>query len=372
MIGDPALRLLASAPAGTGARALLLGIGGDAALLRAYGLAYQETWCHNLQQPDHDRASAAAAASGPGVHFLLGDIPCSERAPVAAGQVAEDALPGKMFPPGHFDRIVMRLGRGTAQVNASLQEAFRLLRPGGELLAAAANQEGVKSFAKRAGDHFGNLEIAAIKSNCRLLRLRKESQEPLKAVEDPGYFRSRRHALAFPGGEISYLTKPGVFAYRGTDAGTALLARHLPDCTGKRVLDLGCGSGALSLAAFARGAASVEAVDNNAVAIACAERNFAEAGLAALAVCADLETYAAEGFDLILTNPPFHADGATDYALPGKVVATLARMLRPGGEAWLVANQFLDYGGPARQRFQSAVIVARDPGYSIHHMVMAP
>lgn len=372
MNGDPALRLLASAPAGSGARALLLGIGDDAGLLRAYASAYRETWCHNLQQPDHDRAVAAAAGSGTGVHCLLGDLPCAERAQGAAEAAGEDALPGAMFPAGHFDRIAMRLGRGTAQVNASLLEAFRLLRPGGELLAAAANQEGIKSFAKRAEEHFGNLDVAAIKSSCRLLRLRKESIEPIAAVEDPGYYRYHRHSLAFPGGEISYATKPGVFAYRGTDAGTALLARHIPDCAGKRVLDLGCGSGALSLAACARGAVSVEAVDNNAIAIACAERNFVAAGFPARAVCADLETYGPGEFDLILTNPPFHADGATDYALPGKVSAALARLLKPGGEAWLVANQFLDYGGPARQRFRTATLVARDAGYSIHHMVMAP
>lgn len=370
MIDDPALRLLASAPPGRGTRALLLGTGGDAALLRSYAPAYQETWCHNLQQPDHARCLETAAGMGAGVHCFLGDIPCSARG--VADNAREDALPETVFPEGHFDRIVMRLGRGTAQVNAALAESFRLLRPGGELLAAAGNQEGIKSFAKRAEAHFGNLELAALKASCRLLRLRKESDAPVEPVEDPGYFRYLRHSLAFPGGEIAYLTKPGVFAYRGTDAGTALLASLLPDCAGKRVLDLGCGSGPLSLAACARGAESVVAVDNNAVAVACASRNFAAAGVPAQAVCADMDAYGPGGFDLVLSNPPFHAEGATDYALPGKVAAALARLLRPGGEAWLVANQFLDYAGPARQRFQSASQVARAGGYSVHHMVMAP
>lgn len=367
MNADPALRLLAALPAGSGGRALLLGCAGDAELIRAHAAAFAETWCHSLGQPDHDRA---LAAPGAGVQCILGDIPCAERAP--GSDPGEDALPEKAFPAGHFDRVVFRLGQGTAQLNATLIEAFRLLRPGGELWAAGANQEGVKSFAKRAEAHFGNQRLAAVKSSCRLLRMERESGGPAHPVEDPGYFRSLEHALAHPRGSLAYRTKPGVFAYRGTDAGTALLARLLPECAGKRVLDLGCGSGPLSLAACAMGAASVTALDNNAVAVACARRNFAAAGAPAEAVCADLSAYAGEGFDLILSNPPFHADGATDYGLPERVVAALARMLRPGGEARLVANQFLDYARPAGARFHTFETLARENGYAVHHMVMAP
>jgi len=60
-------------------------------------------------------------------------------------------------------------------------------------------------------------------------------------------------------------------------------------------------------------------------------------------LCSDLAEGASGEFDLILTNPPFHVDAETDYSLPGRVLQTLARLLRPGGEAYLVANQFLDY-----------------------------
>jgi 16S rRNA (guanine1207-N2)-methyltransferase len=365
--GDPVLRLLASAPPGEGARALLLGIGCDRALMRAYAQRYRETFWHNAHQPDHDKAASDA---GPGAHFLLGDFPCAERVPGAEAE--EDCLPASRFPENHFDRIVVRLGRGTALVNSVLREAFRMLRPGGELLAAGANREGIKSFAKRADGHFGNGDLLALKSSCRLLRFRKQTEAPIDPVEDPRYYGSLTHRLGYPGGELAYATKPGVFAYRATDAGTALLARFLPDCTGRRVLDLGCGSGALSLAAFARGAAHVTATDNSAIAIACAARNFDLAGAPGETLCADLAEGAHGLFDFILSNPPFHAEGATDYSLPAKVVEAISRRLKPGGEAWLVANQFLDYAGPARHRFQAVSALARENGYLIHHMVMPP
>jgi 16S rRNA (guanine1207-N2)-methyltransferase len=360
---DPALALLAGAPVGEGGRVLLLGCGEAPALVAAYADRYPETFCQEDSQP----AAARIPANGR-VRVLLGDLPCCASRPAGA---EEDFLPAHRFPESHFDRIVLRLGRGTAHVNASLIEAFRMLRPGGELLAAAANQEGAKSFAKRAEGHFGNLELLALKHSCRSFRFRKQASGPAAPIEDPGYFRSLAHGLAHPGGEVRYRTKPGVFAYRGTDPGTALLGGLLPDCTGKRVLDLCCGSGPLALAAFARGAAEVVAIDASATAIACAERNFTASGLPGKTLCADLEAPLAGGFDLVLANPPFHDGSATDYTLPARVLEAVAAALRPGGEAWLVANQFLDYARPAKPLFDQVATAARAAGYLIHHVVKA-
>ena len=362
MSGDPALALLAAVPAGEGERVLLLGCAGSPALIAGYAAAYGRVLCQEDLQP-----AAARIAEGQAVQALLGDLPCCESRPEGS---AEDFLPSHRFPEGHFDRILLRLGRGTAQVNASLIEAFRMLKPGGELLAAAANQEGVKSFAKRAEAHFGGADLLSLKHACRLFRFRRKTDAPAAAAEDPGYFRSLGHVLRHPCGETAYRTKPGVFAYRGTDPGTALLASLLPDCSGRRVLDLCCGSGALGLAAYARGAAEVWAVDASATAIACAQRNLAEAGSPARLLCADLGAGLPGGFDLALANPPFHDGAATDYSLPGRVTAALAAALRPGGEAWVVANRFLDYEKPARARFATVRTAASASGYRVHHMVM--
>lgn len=362
MTADPALVLLEGVPPGEGERALLLGCSGSPALIGKHAGHYREAFCQEDSQPASTRIAADAR-----VRVLLGDLPCCSERPSAD----EDFLPDHRFPGGHFDRIVLRLGRGTAQVNASLTEAFRMLKPGGELLAAGANQEGAKSFAKRAEAHFGNGELLALKHSCRLFRFRKTMSEPSDPVEDPGYYRSLEHTLTHPGGEIRYRTKPGVFAYRGTDAGTALLGGLLPDCAGKRVLDLCCGSGPLALAAFARGASEVMAIDASATAIACARRNFADSGLRGSVLCAEFNAAPADGFDCVFANPPFHDGSATDYTLPSRVAEAVAAALRPGGEAWLVANQFLDYARPAKPLFERVEPVARSAGYIIHHMVKA-
>lgn len=393
---DPALRLLLEADEESGDKALLI-LAGEGALAAAFSPRFAEVHCHNAYHPQHAAAMAALRDSGLGnVRCLLGDIPSADRQGNTAGtqDPSETMLSAIHYPEGTFDCVVFRLGRGTALVNAALAEAFRLLKVGGVLLVAGHNQEGIKSFARRAEAHFGGMEILAIKSGCRLLRFRKESPAPAEAVEDPRYFHPVVLELPYKtlggngaGGTIAYLTKPGIFAYRATDPGTAFLARHLPSCAGKSVLDLGCGSGALSLAAFALGAADVLATDTSAIAIACAERNFAETGLAGRTLCADLAEGAVNadpaqgagnldpaqviggGFDIVLTNPPFHKDGETDYGLPGRVLEAIHRNLKPGGEAYLVANQFLDYPALARKVFAETTLIARDPGYTIYRMV---
>jgi 16S rRNA G1207 methylase RsmC len=400
---DPALRLLIEADPedalpdaeahstvqGTpvqGGKALLI-LAGDGALAAAYAPRFAEVHCHNAYHPQHSAALAATRSAGlANVRCVLGDLPCAERAanspnspnsstppnsPDKKGE-GETLLSSVRYPEGTFDAIAFRLGQGTALLNAVLTESFLLLKPGAVLTVAGHNQEGIKSFAKRAEAHFGNQGMAGLKSGCRLLRYRKESQRPVEPVEAPRYFHPVRLELEIPGARrIGYLTKPGIFAYRATDPGTALLAKHLPDCSGKSVLDLGCGSGALSLAAFALGAESVLATDSSAIAIACAEANFGAQGLAGKTHCGDLAEGLEGGFDLVLSNPPFHKDGETDYGLPERILNAIWKQLRPGGEAYLVANQFLDYSALARKVFGEASIIARDPGYLIHRMVKA-
>jgi 16S rRNA (guanine1207-N2)-methyltransferase len=365
---DPAIRLLLTANEDSGRKALLI-LAGDGTLAAAFAPRFSEVICHNANHGLHMAALDTIRSQGlDNVRCLLGDLPCSDQEP-------GDFPSAIRFPENHFDLIVFRLGRGTAQLNAVLVEAFRLLIPGGSLIVSGHNQEGIKSFAKRGEAHFGNMALQGLKSSCRLLRFRKETPAPQEPVEDPHYFQSVRLELALKAGaKVEYLSKPGIFAYRATDAGTALLALHLPECKGKTVLDLGCGSGALSLAALQLGAKAVLATDNSAIATACAERNFSRAGVPGTVLCADLAEGAQGeegGYDLIFTNPPFHNDAETDYSLPGRILQTLVGLLKPGGQAYLAANQFLDYSGQAKTLFRESVILAREQGYTIHRMTKA-
>ncbi len=269
-----------------------------------------------------------------------------------------------------FDEIIYRIQRSSAQVHATLQQAFALLKIGGRLTVTGANQEGIKSAAKHGENLFGNLNILTLKSSCRLLQFQKENTLPNCDLDDEKYFVDREYTVTFGLHSFSYVTKPGIFSYRHTDAASLFLLQTMPSLAGKKVLDLACGCGVLALGAHFLGAQSVDGVDSNFVATECAKRNFVKAGLTGEISCADMLNSNAdkisELYDVIICNPPFHHGSQTDYTLPQKTLETCLLRLNDGGEVYLVANQFLDYMRPGKNLFADCEQIAQDKSYRVY------
>lgn len=89
------------------------------------------------------------------------------------------------------------------------------------------------------------------------------------------------------------------------DPASINLLRYMFCVRGKSVLDLGCGTGLLAIAAARLGAAEVWATDVSPVAVDCARRNAERNGVDLTAKVGDLfEPVAGRSFDLIVTVPP--------------------------------------------------------------------
>ncbi|HYW05560.1 MAG TPA: methyltransferase, partial [Longimicrobium sp.] len=48
-------------------------------------------------------------------------------------------------------------------------------------------------------------------------------------------------------------------------------------------------------------------------------------------------------FDVVVSNPPFHVGKATDLDVPAQFIRDAARVLKPGGRLFMVANRTLPY-----------------------------
>lgn len=105
----------------------------------------------------------------------------------------------------------------------------------------------------------------------------------------------------------------------------------MPDFTGLRVLDFGCGHGALSLDIARAGAASVLGIDLAAQRIRYAQQNTAPRAPAGCTIrfeCLDITTLPGEAlFDRIVSKDTFEHVGPVDA-----VLAAMVRLLKPGGE----------------------------------------
>ncbi|MGR9246238.1 class I SAM-dependent methyltransferase [Rhizobium leguminosarum] len=114
-------------------------------------------------------------------------------------------------------------------------------------------------------------------------------------------------------------------------AGGAVLARHLLDqpetVAGRRVLDLGAGSGLVAIAAAKAGAGAVTAVDIDANAVAAIGLNAAINGVDIVARAADIIEDAPPEIDLLVVGDLFY-----DPALALRVMAFLRRCRASGIE----------------------------------------
>lgn len=265
-------------------------------------------------------------------------------------------------------QVIVHLQKSRAATFDDLAEGWRILRPEGELLLAGPNSLGIVSAVKRLAEQLAQPGIVvANRAHARVVRFRKQGdaapeREAMEPIEVP-----------LAQGRITLETLPGVFSAKRLDAGSALLLEGLGEIlaekTPKRIVDLGCGTGVLGLAAaLAVPTAEVLLVDADARAVECAERNVARLGLAARCRVGwwdarekPLET----GFDLALVNPPFHHRGPeVDLAPALALFASLEGWLARHGRALLVANRTLPYEA-ALGRLGEVVQRADQHGYKL-------
>lgn len=138
-------------------------------------------------------------------------------------------------------------------------------------------------------------------------------------------------------------TAAGVFSAGGLDKATAVFLDKVPLDTlpkGSRVLDVGCGWGALSLAlAQAYPQAELWATDTNTQALLLTHENLQNAGFTGN-VCTPEEAFnklSPASVDLIWSNPPIRIGKAALH----KLLLDNLRLLKADGSAYLVVGKNL-------------------------------
>ncbi|MGE5507567.1 MAG: class I SAM-dependent methyltransferase [Chitinophagales bacterium] len=187
------------------------------------------------------------------------------------------------------------------------------------------------------------------------------SSDP-QAAHDP-----RELTVTFEGETFSFTTDAGVFGKRRLDPGTRLLLESVVPPESGKVLDLGCGWGAIGTI-IARRAPGCRVVltDINRRAVDLARENLARNGVRNAEVRQGdaLAPVAGEEFDLILTNPPVRAGKAVIHSM----IEAAAQRLKAGGRFVAVVGnkQGADsYREKVRQVFGNATDLGKGGGYRV-------
>jgi len=230
----------------------------------------------------------------------------------------------------------------------SLQAAHECLRPEGQLWAATDNP----------GDHWLRARLREL-----FPKVREERSEP--GVVYVGYksgplAKRKSFACEFvfrdQGRLLKGFSRPGVFAHRRIDPGARHLINSLEIAPQARVLDLGCGSGCVALAAAAREpSALIHAVDANTRAVQCAAHAAALNGLTNLTT--ELTTLAepvrdAGQYDLVLANPPYFGH----FQIAERFLQAAHTALRPGAQLLLIMKQPRWYAEHVPALFREATL----------------
>ncbi|MBA2468911.1 MAG: methyltransferase [Chloroflexia bacterium] len=340
----------------------------------AIHLLLDATWSH-----------AAAAWSIPGGESMLAvgiatdhaDAsirwqPIDVRERIAAGiapvnlQIEEPGVPG----PG-VECVVIAATPDRNLVRRWLLMGRDALAPGGRLFLAGANAEGIRPVIGDAAKLFGTPDREDYRAKGRIAVFTRDAvarHEPAWAREggvEPGTWQA--FDLEAGGATVPLVTQAGVFAGAEVDAGTRLLLDALPGDLPGNVLDIGCGAGAIGIAAAMRGADSVEMTDVNLLAVQAANENIQNLGLTACRAypgdvfsgCGD------ERYDLIASNPPFHRGKAIDFTVADRLIADAPAHLRPDGSLLIVANAFLAYGKRMERVFARVETVTANRQYHV-------
>ena len=164
--------------------------------------------------------------------------------------------------------------------------------------------------------------------------------------------------------EGGFWTAPGVFSADGVDPASALLAAALPEAMVGTVADLGAGWGFLSAHVLTRSVDAVHLVEAHDMALQCARHNVTDAR--AQFHWADATTWAPETkVDAVVMNPPFHKTRKADPGLGQAFIAAAARILRPHGAMWMVANRHLPYEDALDRAFAKVVDLDGDARFKL-------
>lgn len=234
-------------------------------------------------------------------------------------------------PDEPFDLVVWGFGtRGeTELVREMLQIGYQSLKDNGRFVAVIDNPD----------DQWLHLELKKLFPK---VTRRAVARGVIYLSTKPGPLAKVKRYQAefvFRDGDklIKAFSRPGVFSHRHIDVGARTLINFMDVQPGQHVLDLGCGTGAVALAAASRAEdVHVLAVDSNPRALECVHLGAAANGVTGIETSLDASgnTIPRGQFDLVLANPPYFSH----YRIAELFLQMSQRALKPGGIVHVVTK----------------------------------
>lgn len=266
--------------------------------------------------------------------------------------------------------VLYRVSKERPVIHHVINQAFKHLQPRGRLILSGEKSDGIKNTIKAAAKLFGHSASAIKSGNSYHAEIHKTSEVPATDWLDDKHYNEIREIGQLQATPV--YSKPGTFGWNKFDKGSEYLIElaapylRTQKQNNLSLLDLGCGYGYLSLCTrdwdFI---GSRCATDNNAAALICLKENATKWQQNIEISAGDCGSQIDMAFDLILCNPPFHQGFDTDSSLTDKFLKQTRKLLKPGGEALFVVNQFIPLAKLADQYFDDIEELGNNGGFKV-------
>ena len=313
----------------------------------------------------NDSYGALGTALGEKSPFSWNDSFCSRKSisenissagtelPTFTGTVNEDEIDA--------DLILMKIPKSTGLFEWQLEKIRQRVPAGTTVLAAAHSRNLPPSFFESFCEHNHEAAYSRIWKKSRFYSGKIKSTEGL-SIQKAEVLRWK---------ELEITALPGVFSQSRIDPGTQFLLEHFPRVDSpQRVIDPGCGAGVLaSAAALTWPEARITATDDSAIAVESTRLSAVNNGYGERieAIHTDiLEGVEKGSADLVICNPPFHQQQKVSVESGLDFIRESARVLKKGGQLFLVANRHLGYQNEMQSLFEGVMIIAQNKQYRIY------
>lgn len=266
-------------------------------------------------------------------------------------------------PEGPYARVLVKVPKSLSLLEDQLSRLRERLTDDAQVNAGAM----VKHLPHSAGDllarYVGPYQASLAWKKARLLNAQ---MDPTLSPAMPDLIT--RYALE--GSPFSLQNQPGVFSREHLDIGTRALLACLPSGQGSaRIVDLGCGNGALGIrAAELNPEAQLLFIDESYAAVSSAKANFTLAfpeRQAEFVVADGLLNLAPGSADLILCNPPFHQQQVIGDELAMRLFEQSKAVLTTQGRLIIVGNRHMGYHVKLRTFFNKIEQLSAHPKFNV-------
>lgn len=185
------------------------------------------------------------------------------------------------------------------------------------------------------------------------------------------YFTLKNYFNYHTWNHLKIKTLPGVFGHKKIDLGSQLLISTFTDNIIGNILDVGTGSGILSISLFNISKnIDLTLTDVNLASLLSCKINLSYNKINGNIFSSDLYSDVKKRFDLIICNPPIHKNLKLSLTTTINMITESINYLKPKGELRIVTNTFLSYDKVLSKIFNKYVILKKNNNFKVYQATL--